>query len=197
MALVNNGQEIFREIVEQAERPHAGRSAIKISRIILDARAMTKLLYHLQIVVDTLCETVGFQQLTLVAEGLTLGAEVYGNLVNSRCRALFACHKNIGRVDVEPFQLGQHSACLRVDGLNLLYLIAPEQYSQLNLLKGKHNIDGVALYSETTRFQLYVRARIKRIDQLAQELIAAQSLAFLDINNALGKILRVAHTEDA
>ncbi len=54
MALVNDGEEIVREIIKQAERTHARLTAVKITAVVLDAGAVSHLAHHLHVVGDTL-----------------------------------------------------------------------------------------------------------------------------------------------
>ena len=37
MALINDGEEVIGEIIQQAERPHAGPAAVKVAAVVLDA----------------------------------------------------------------------------------------------------------------------------------------------------------------
>ena len=62
MRLVYEGYEILREIVQKAERSLARFSSVEITAVVFDARTVTQLLYHLEIVLDTLLYTLGLER---------------------------------------------------------------------------------------------------------------------------------------
>ena len=157
MALVDYGQKIFREIVEQTEWPGARFAAVEISRIILDAAAMSQLLDHFEIIRDTLLEARSFNLTALTVEKLDLFAQVKRYLVHSRRRTLLARHENVGRINIETFQSGQHSAGVRIYRLNLLDLVAPEYNPKLDFLERKTDIHRIALDTELSPAQLGLR----------------------------------------
>ena len=105
MALVDDGEEVFRKIVEEAERTHSGLSAVEIAGIVLDAAAVSELLDHLYVVGDALLESFGFEDATFVTEEFALAAEVEGYLVDGLECPLLGGDENVGGVDVESFEV--------------------------------------------------------------------------------------------
>ena len=124
-------------------------------------------------------------------------AQVEGDLVDGRCRALLAGHEDVGRVYVEALYLRQYHARMRVDGLYLLHLVAPEHNPQLYFLEREHDVNRVAAHAETSRQQIAVAAGVERVHELAQEGVAVELLPRLDVHYALSEVLGVAHAEDA
>ena len=58
MALVDEHKEVFWEEVEQTVRTLTGFAPIEITRVVLDAGAMSKLLYHLHVVLNALLDAL-------------------------------------------------------------------------------------------------------------------------------------------
>src|SRR5213076_593610 len=69
--LVDEADEVLREVVEEAVRAGAGRAAVEDARVVLDAVAEAELAQHLHVELRALAQAVGLQQLAL---GLELGA---------------------------------------------------------------------------------------------------------------------------
>ena len=151
---------VRKSFVYEAEGARSGGAAVEIARIVLDTGAVAELLDHLQVVVDALAQAVGLQFLTLVAEAAALFAQVEGDLVDGRCRAFLAGHEDVGRVYVEALYLRQYHARMRVDGLYLLHLVAPEHNPQLYFLEREHDVNRVAAHAETSRQQIAVAAGV-------------------------------------
>ena len=61
MALVDDGEEVLGEVVEQAEGARARLAAVKVAAVVLDARAVPHLLYHLHVVGDALVQALGLE----------------------------------------------------------------------------------------------------------------------------------------
>ena len=72
MALVDDGDEVVGEIVEQAEGARAWATSIKIARVVLYARAITQFLHHLKVVVHAVFQALSFKVLPYLAEILGL-----------------------------------------------------------------------------------------------------------------------------
>ena len=68
MALVDDGQEVVREIINQAERPGSGFPPVEIAGIVLDAGAEAQFLDHFHIVGDPVFEPLGFERPAYFAE---------------------------------------------------------------------------------------------------------------------------------
>ena len=68
--LVNNQQEIIREIIQQTVRGTACGTTVNMARVVLNAIAEAHLLHHFQVVGGAHAQTLRLQQLALGLEGL-------------------------------------------------------------------------------------------------------------------------------
>ena len=65
VGLVDEADEVLREVVDQAVRALAGLAAIEDPRVVLDPRAEADLAQHLHVVLGALAQAVGLEQLAL------------------------------------------------------------------------------------------------------------------------------------
>ena len=149
VALVDDGEEVLGQVVEQAEGAHAGFAAVEVARVVLDARAVAHLANHLEVVGDALVEPLGLGRAALAPEGLDLGAEVHFNLAQGMRQALLGGDEDVAGEDAEGVHglAGGHLG-ERVEQLQALDLVAPEDDAQNERLLGQVHIDGVALDAE-------------------------------------------------
>ena len=68
VALVDDEQEVVREVVEQGERRLAGGAAVDVHRVVLDAVAVADLLHHLQVVLGAHPQPLRLEQLAVGLE---------------------------------------------------------------------------------------------------------------------------------
>ena len=71
MRLVDEDDEVVREVVEQRERVRARRPALEDARVVLDPVAEAELLQHLEVVLGALAEAVRLEHLPLGFQLLT------------------------------------------------------------------------------------------------------------------------------
>ena len=76
MRLVDDQQEVVREVVQQRPGRRAGRPQRQQAAVVLDAGTVADLAQHLQVVVGALLEPLRFQQLALVLEELELAFQL-------------------------------------------------------------------------------------------------------------------------
>ena len=65
MGLIGNNEEIIREEVDECKRRTACLSQRQMTGIVLNARTESHFLQHFNIIIGTLCQSLGFQQLVL------------------------------------------------------------------------------------------------------------------------------------
>ena len=109
VALVDEGHEIVREIVNEAERPLAFLSPVQISGIILDSGAVAHLLDHFQVVFHPLLQPFGLHRTAQVLEMLNLPDQVVLNHAHGPDGLLLCRHeiaRRINRHFAEPFDSG-------------------------------------------------------------------------------------------
>ena len=93
MALVNHQQKVFREIIEQTERPFTRLATVKIAGIVLDTGAMPQLAYHFQIKRDTLIQAFRLEGLTDLLEEIHLRPQIHIDLTDRRIDTLLGGHE--------------------------------------------------------------------------------------------------------
>ncbi len=82
MALVDDRDEVVREVVEQGERCLARRSAVDVAGVVLDAVAEPELLHHLEVVLGAHPEPLGLEMMQEV--GYCNGIENYAGPIDGR-----------------------------------------------------------------------------------------------------------------
>ena len=114
VALVDEGYEIIREIVNQAEGPLTGFPAVEVAGIILNPGAVPHLLDHLQIVLDPLLQALGLQSFPYLVEIFYLSFEVILDLAY-RLDAPLPCRDEVcGREYRDLIQVLDPGACDRI-----------------------------------------------------------------------------------
>ncbi len=68
VALVDDEEEVLREVVDEGEGRLARRPAVDVSRVVLDAVAVADLLDHLEVVLGAHAQALGLEQLALLLE---------------------------------------------------------------------------------------------------------------------------------
>ena len=99
MALVNEGDEVLREIVYKAERPHPLSPSVKISGVILDSGAIAHFLDEFKVVLHPLLEPLGLEVLAYLVEIFALGHNVLLNLDDCLGAPLFCGDEISGGID--------------------------------------------------------------------------------------------------
>ena len=75
VALVDDAEEVLGEVVDERVGRLAGRAAVDVARVVLDAGAEAHRLHHLQVVVRAHLQALRFQQLALFLELLQAFAQ--------------------------------------------------------------------------------------------------------------------------
>ena len=129
VALVDDHQVILREKVEQAVGTSTGFASVKVTRIVLYARAVAQLAQHLHIIGDAFVEALGLKGLAYLTEIFHLLGEVVLNLVDGLQRALLAGHEEVGWIYLVGIVRMHAYATHGVNLLDGIYLIVPELYA--------------------------------------------------------------------
>ena len=160
MALVNHGEEILGEKIQQAVGAGAGGAAVKVPGVVLYAAAVAQFAYHLNVIFHTLLQALGLKRLAYLLEVLHALHKVILDGTYGPFLTLFGSHEEISRIDavelirVNPLT-GKHIELL--DGINL---IVPELDAYCRVVVGQVYIDVLALDAETAACQLNVVAGI-------------------------------------
>ena len=193
MALVDDGQEVFGQVVEQAVGTRSRLTAVEVARIVLDARAVAHLANHLQVVGHTLIQALCLNGAVFAVEHVDLCAQVHVNLSQGARHALFAGDEDIGGVDVETLHALARQHRQWVEKLHAFYLIAPEDDAQHGVGVGNHHVYGVAFHPEGAHRQLILVAAVQGVDEATQELVAAYAVAHFKAHDISLDVLGVAH----
>ena len=194
MALVNECDEILREIIQQAEWSHAFCAAVKVSRIVLDARAVSHFLYELKVILDSLLEPLGFMVLADALEVFALSYHVVLDLADRLCAAFFRGHEVAGRVDRDLVKLFDERSGERVDDGELLHFVSEELHANGILTVSDADVDSVSAHPECSSLEVGLCPIVKCIDQLVQEPCHASFLTTFDVNCLVMEVGRVSDT---
>ena len=197
VALVDEGDEVLREVVDQAERPLARLATVQIAGVVLDAGAVPHLLDHLTVVLDTLLQALGLQPLANLVEVVHLLFEIVLDHAHGLDGAFPRGHEVRGREDRSLIQGLDVRSGERIDqrkGINLI----PEKLDPHGFVRAsEEDIDGVAAYPEGPSFEIHLRAAVVRVDQMVEQPRQAALLSPLD-NDRLGvEVLRVSDAVEA
>ena len=163
MAFVNDKEEVVGEIVDEAERSVALSASVKIAGVVLDATAVTQLLYHLEVVVDSLLEAFGFKGFVNGVEVVSTFKHVCLYLTKGICHVFFRGEKVAGGIyDC----LGVGVEFLSADGLKTLdafYFVIPETDAVAEIGKRGEDVNSIPLHAEATVDKFYLVADVLSI----------------------------------
>ena len=98
MALVDKHKVVFREEVEQAVGAFARVAPVEIARVVLYARAMAELLYHLHVVFHPLLDALGLDGVAQLGEIGHLLCKVVLYVAYGDVGLLLGGHEQVGRI---------------------------------------------------------------------------------------------------
>ena len=197
MRLVDEAEEVGREVVEQRVRRRAGGPAFEDARVVLDPVAEAELPHHLHVVLGALPNPVRLEQLALGLELLDLRLELTAQAAHRRLDRRLRRHVLRGGEDRQVVELRVDLAGERVEVRDLLDLVAEERDPIRRLGRRRLHLDHVALDPEATAPEQRVVADVLRVDQLAEELVAVVLLPHRQVDEALLVLLRRAEAVDA
>ena len=182
VALINDEEEVIREVVEEAEGALTRLATIEVAGVVLDPRAVAQLADHLQIIGSTLVEALGFEGTAFVLQLLHALTEVDVDLSDGGVDLLLRRDEEVGWVDDEAGHRPVFSTALWVEGSDALDLIVPEGHTVRHTVKafdGGEDIDGVALDTEVTRGEGQAVVDVVVEDQVTLELLLTVALSLL------------------
>ena len=197
MALVDDAQEIVREIVDERVRGLSGLAPVQMPGVVLDAAAKAHGLQHLKIVVHTHLQPLGLKQLALLFKLLQTLAQLLLDGLDSVLHLRARRHVMGGRPDGQGLISLQHLARDVVDLGNLLYLIAPELHAHWIVRVRREHIEVIPAHAERAAFQLVVVAVVLDVDKVMNHLIAIHFLLLVHEHGHARVIHGAADTVDA
>ena len=154
VALVDNHQIVVGEEVEQAVRAFASLSAVEVTAVVLDARAMAQLLNHLHIILHTFLYPLGLDGVTGFLEESYLFYQVVLYLPDGDI-GLFLCgHEEVGRIELILLESCQTIERYCVDLFQRVYLVIPESHTEHHLAISHSDVYCVALHTEAASLEV-------------------------------------------
>ena len=173
--LVDEDEEVGREVVEQRVRRRARRAPVEDPRVVLDPVAEAELLHHLEVVLGALPDPVRLEHL---APGLEQRHLLLELVLISSMRALdrrLRGHVLRRREDRQVVELRVDLAGERVEVRDLLDLVAEQRDPVRGLGVRRLHLDHVALDPEAAAAEQRVVADVLDVDQLPQQHVAIVS----------------------
>ncbi len=178
MALVDEHDEVSREVIEQCERRLTGQSAVEVARVVLYARAIPYLLHHLYIVAHALAYALSLDQLMIVGKELDLLLAVALDIAY-RVEQRLPLNGVMARgKDSRVRELCRYTARHYVELAYAVYLVAEklDAYSMLGHARGK-DIDCIASHAEFRALRREVVALIIYLDEPRYQRVARHFIA--------------------
>ena len=198
MALVHEQEEVLREIVQQGHRRRAGRAVGDHTGIVLDAAAVAQFLHHLDVIVRTLADSLGFDELVVLFKIpdplVALGPDpLDGGFHLLLRRHIVACG-----IDGDVIQHAGRVARDDVYFADAVDLIA-EKFHPDRLVVGidREDLDAVSADAELIALKGQVVALIADLHQFPQQLVEVTGLARPQRDHHVGIVDGVAQTVDA
>ena len=197
MALVHEGYEIVREIVQQAEGALAGLTAVEIAAVVLYPWAVAHLLDHLEVVFHPLFQALGLEPPALLLEPLHLLHEVVLDVGDGGDAAFPGGHEVVGRADADLIELFQVGTGDRVDEAERIHLVSEEFYPHRLVGTAEEDVHDVAVHPEGSAVEIGFRAAVESIHELVQQAGQAAGLPFPHHDGLLVEIVGVAYAVEA
>ena len=160
VALVYEHEIVLGEEVEQTVRTFAWFASVEVARIVLNARTMSKLLYHLHVILDAFLDALRTDMVAKVVEEVNLLEQVVLNKTDGMLGLLLGSDKEIGRINLIFLEGSQAMERHAVEFFYRVYLVVPPCYAQ-NVVAVSHGyVHRVALDAERATHQVDVVADV-------------------------------------
>ena len=172
MALVNEHDKIFREVVQQCGGGRTRRTALDHPGIVLDAVAEADLRQHLQVIGSPLGNALGFDQLVILPEELHLLIALDLDLVHGPLELLLGGYIVGSGIDGHMIDIPLRHAGNGVDLADPIHLIAEKFHPDgLTGPVGGVDLQGIAPEAELVTGEIQVIALVADLRQLSQHII--------------------------
>ena len=195
--LVDDQQEVVREVVDEGGRGRALRAAVDVPGVVLDARAESDLPHHLDVVGRAHAQPLRLQQLALRLE---LGQPLPQFLFDAADRPFHPVrpgHVVGGREDPQLIHLADHLTGQRVQVVQLLHLVAEELDAHRKFLVRRDDLHRVPAHPETTTGERQVVAGVLDVDQRSEQQVTLHGVADLHRQRPVQVRLRGTQAVDA
>ncbi|CAM5533100.1 hypothetical protein SALBM217S_00878 [Streptomyces griseoloalbus] len=195
--LVDNEEEVVREVVQQRVGRRARHAAVEVHRVVLHAGAGADLAEHLDVVRGAHAQPLGLEELALLLQLREALAELLLDVVDRALQPLGARDVVGGGEDVELLVVADDLAGERVQRGQRLDLVAEHLDADGELLVDREDLDGVAADTEGAAREGHVVARVLDVHEAAQQLVAVDLVADAQRDHAVHVLLRGAQAVDA
>ena len=195
--LVDDHEEVVGEVVEQAMRRLARRTAVDVPRVVLDARAEADLLHHLEVEGRAHAKPLRLQQLALAFEFGEPLLELDANRADRSLHDLGARDVVRTREDRHRVELLDDLPGQRVQAVERLDLVAEHLDADGELLVDRDDLDRVTAHTEVASREVDVVALVLHGDELADEPVAIDPLAHLERHHRSEVLFGRAEAVDA
>ncbi len=196
MALVEDDEEVLREVVDQRVRLRAGLAALDVAGVVLDPIAEADLAHHLEVVFGTHPQSLGLEQLVLAREHLKPVAELGLDLDDGPLHVLARSHVVGARVDGDVVELAEDLAGQRIEPDDAVDLVAEQLDADRVLLVGREDLDRVAARPELAPHEVHVVALVLDVDQLLKDEVAIGRATAGEVDDLIEVLLGRAQAED-
>ena len=166
--LVDDEQEVLGEVVEQTVGGTPPRPAVKVHRIVLDARARADLAHHLDVIGRAHPEPLRLEHLPLLLEGRELLLQLGLDASDRPLHPLGTGDIVRRREDIHLLLLADDLTRQWVQRVDLVDLVAEELDADRQLFVHRDDLDGVAAHPEGATREGEIVARVLHPDELAQ-----------------------------
>ena len=197
VGLVDDGEEVLREVVDQRRRGTAGGSAVDVSGVVLDAAGEAHLLDHLEVVFRAHPQSLRLQQLAAVLQVLQALRQLVPDGLHRLLHPLRPSDVVGGREDAQFIHLADHVAGQRVDVVERVDVVPEELDADGELLVCGDDVHRVPLHAEGTAGEGDVVAVVLDVHEQAEELVAVDFLVHPKDDGAVQVGLRGTQAVDA
>ena len=198
MALIHKEKEILREIVQQRHRGRARRAVRDHAGIVFDAAAVAQLLHHLDVIVRTLADPLGFDELVIRLEIPDPLVTLDADSLDGGFHLFLRRHIVARRIDGNMVQHAGRIAGDDVDLTDPVDLVAEELHpDRLVVGIGREDFEAVAPDAELVALKGQVVAFIADLHQLPQQVVEIPGLSRPQRNHHVGVVDGVSQAVDA
>ena len=197
MTLIDDGEEVRREVVDQAVRRLPRPAPVEVTRVVLDPRAEPDRLQHLEVVVRPHLQPLRLEQLALGAEEGQPLVQLVSDGHESRLQSFRDGDVVCGGPDGHGLEPRDDLAAHLVDLDDRLHLVAEELDAQGPLGVGREDVEHVAAHPEGPASEVVVVAVVLDVDETADQHVAVQVAAHFEEDSTARVVLRRPDAVDA
>ena len=197
MAFIDECDEVLREIVYQAERPHAFAASVEVAGVVLYAGTISHLLDEFKVIFHSLLQPLRLQMLADAPEIFALGRHVILYLTDGLYTSFLGGHEVSCRIYGYFIKLIYECPCQRVYDGDLLHFITEELYPYGVFSISYAYVYRVASHPECPSLEIGLRAAVQRIDQLIKQPGHAALFSPLHYDRLLVEVGRIAYSVQA